>query len=61
MNADMVKLLLVAVVVMTVCLAGIGGWLLPQLGIQGVLATAIGGGIGGAIIAIFYQKLIKKA
>ena len=61
MNADMVKLLVIAVVVMTVCLAGIGGWLLPRFGIEGVMATAIGGGIGGAIIALLYQKMIKKA
>ena len=34
MNADWVKFLLIAVVAMAVCLGGIGGWLLPQLGLE---------------------------
>lgn len=61
MNADWVKFLLIALVAMAVCLGGIGGWLLPRLGIENpAVAKAIGGAIGGVIIAIFYQKLILK-
>lgn len=61
MNGDWVKLILIALVVMAICLGGIGGWLLPQLGIENpMVAKAVGGAIGGVIIAIFYQKLILK-
>jgi hypothetical protein len=61
MNSDWVKFLLIAVVAMAICLGGIGGWLLPQLGIENpAVARAIGGAIGGVIIAICYQKMILK-
>jgi hypothetical protein len=60
MSAEWIKFLLVAIVVMVICLGGIGGWLLPQVGVGGVLARAIGGAIGGAIIAVCYQKMIKR-
>ena len=33
MNSDWIKFLLIAVVAMAVCLGGLGGWLLPQLGL----------------------------
>lgn len=61
MTADWVKFLLIAVVVMVICLGGIGGWLLPRVGLENPMLTkAIGGAIGGAIIAICYQKMILK-
>ena len=61
MNSDWVKFILIALVAMAVCLGGIGGWLLPQLGLENPMVTrAIGGAIGGVIIAICYQKMILK-
>jgi len=58
---SMVQFLIFAIVVMVICLGGIGGWLLPQLGIHGMAATAIAGGLGGAIMAVVYQKKVRKA
>lgn len=60
MNADWIKFLLIAVVAMGVCLGGLGGWLLPQLGLGQMPARAIGGAVGGVIIALCYQKMILK-
>jgi|GEM_PF-2956587 len=60
MNSDWVKFLLVAVVAMLVCFGGLGGWLLPQLGLGPMPAKAIGAAVGGVIIAICYQKMILK-
>jgi hypothetical protein len=57
---NMVTYLIFAIVVMVVCLAGIGGWLLPQLGITGTAATMIGGGLGGAIVAMAYVRYFKR-
>ncbi|MGE0180194.1 MAG: hypothetical protein AB7O91_10295 [Sphingomonas sp.] len=54
-----VPFLLIAVVAMAVCLGGVGGWLLPQLGVEGPVARAIGGGLGGVIVAILYMRMIK--
>ena len=51
--------LIFAVIAMAVCLGGIGGWLMPQLGVEGPLARAIGGGLGGVIVAILYMRMIK--
>jgi len=57
---NMVTYLIFAIVVMIVCLAGVGGWLLPQLGISGTPATMIAGGLGGALVAIVYVRYFKR-
>jgi len=57
---NMVTYLIFAVVVMVLCIAGVGGWLLPQLGITGMPATMIGGGVGGAIVATAYIRYFKR-
>ncbi len=61
MNAKMIQFLLIAVVVMALCLGVGGGWLLPRFGIEGMLAQAIPGAIGGAIVALLYQRMIMRS
>ncbi len=51
--------LLFAVVAMAICLGGIGGWLMPQLGVGGAVARAVGGATGGVIVAILYMRMIR--
>lgn len=58
MNSEWIKFLLIAVIVMAVCLGGIGGWLLPEFGLGPMPSRAIGGAIGGGIIAYLYQRMI---
>ena len=53
--------LLSAVVAMVVGLAVIGGWLLPQVGLQGPLARGIGAALGGVVISVLYFRMIKGA
>jgi len=60
MNANWIKFLLIALVIMAICLGGLGGWLLPRLGIEGAFARGLAAGLGGAAIAILYIKMIKK-
>jgi hypothetical protein len=50
----------IALLIMAVCLGAIGGWLLPQLGVGGILARAIAGGLGGVLIAILYYRLFRR-
>ena len=51
--------LFLSLVVMALCLGLGGAWLLPMMGVQGVVGRMIAAGIAGAIIAILYLKLIK--
>jgi hypothetical protein len=51
------KFLVIAVIVMVVCLGGLGGWLLPRMGVEPSMARIIGPAIGGAIIAVLYQRM----
>ena len=53
--------LLSAVVAVIVGLGVVGGWLMPQLGIEGPLARGIGAGLAGAVIAVLYFRMIKGA
>lgn len=59
MSKQWILFLLIAVVVMSVCMGVIGGWLLPQYGFEGPLAKALPAALGGAIIAALYVKMIK--
>jgi hypothetical protein len=43
-----------------VCFGGIGGWLLPMWGVEGMLVQVICGGIAGALIAAVYVTKVKK-
>jgi len=61
MSTQWIKFLLIALAAMAICLGGIGGWLLPSLGYEGPLWRALAAGIGGAIVAILYVKMIKRA
>lgn len=60
MNANWLKFLLIALVVMAACLGGLGGWLLPRLGLEGALARGVAAGLGGAIIGLLYIRMIKR-
>jgi hypothetical protein len=51
-----VKFLVIAVIVMVVCLGGLGGWLLPRMGLDAGMARIVGTAIGGAIVAVLYQR-----
>jgi hypothetical protein len=52
--------LLIALAIMAVGLGLGGGLLLPALGVEGVAARVIPGGIAGAIIAIVYFQMFKR-
>ena len=56
----LVQLLVVAAIIMVACLGGLGGWLLPQLGIEGAVAQSIAAAIGGVLIGIVYLRM-KRA
>jgi hypothetical protein len=51
--------LLVAVAIGAACFL-VGAWLLPMLGVEGMLTQAIPGGVSGAIIAIVYLQMFKR-
>jgi len=52
-----VKFLIVAVIVMAICLGGLGGWLLPRLHLDPSTARFIGGAVGGMIVALLYVRM----
>ena len=52
-----IKFLAVAVIVMAVCLGGLGGWLLPRMGLDPAVARMIGAATGGVIIALLFVRM----
>lgn len=52
-----VKFLVIAVIVMVVCLGGMGGWLLPRMGLDPFAARIVASAIGGMIVAVLYQRM----
>jgi hypothetical protein len=51
---------LIALAVMALCLGLGGGWLLPALGVEGVMARVIPGALAGMIIAVVYLRMFKR-
>ncbi|MEA3014780.1 MAG: hypothetical protein QOD42_3325 [Sphingomonadales bacterium] len=56
----MVWFFLVALAIMALFLGLGGGWLLPALGVEGVAARVVSGGLAGMIIAIVYLQMFKR-
>jgi hypothetical protein len=52
-----VKFLAAAVIVMFVCLGGLGGYVLPRMGLDASTARMVGAAIGGVIIAILFTRM----
>ena len=52
-----VKFLVIAVVVMALCLGGLGGWLLPRVGLDASMARMLSAALGGVVVAILYQRM----
>lgn len=52
-----IKFLAFAVIAMAVCLGGLGGYVLPRLGLDLATARMVGAAIGGVIIAILFTRM----
>jgi len=52
-----VKFLVVAVIVMALCLGGLGGWLLPRMGVDPFTARIIAGALGGVLVVLLLQRM----
>jgi hypothetical protein len=51
------KFLIAAVVVMAVSLGGLGGWLLPRLGVDPFVARIAAGALGGVLVVLLLARM----
>lgn len=56
-----VKFLLIAVCITVVCLGGLGGWLLPELGVRPDTARGMAAALAGGLIAVLYFWMRRRA
>ena len=52
-----IKFLAAAVAVMAICLAGLGGWLLPRMGFDPSIARIIGAAVGGILVVVLLTRM----
>lgn len=51
------KFLIAAVIVMALCLGGLGGWLLPRLGVDPLMARIAAGALGGVLVVLLMTRM----
>lgn len=51
------KFLAAAVVVMAICLAGLGNWLLPKMGVDPSTARIAAAAVGGVLVVLLLNRM----